>query len=84
MANVKTAVSIQESLFEQAEEMARRMQISRSHLYALALEAYIRREENRMLRAQIDTAYAEEPDMTEGAIRRQARHTHRRMVEDEW
>jgi metal-responsive CopG/Arc/MetJ family transcriptional regulator len=43
MENVKTAVSIRKSLFEQAENLARKMKVPRSRLFALALEDYIRR-----------------------------------------
>ena len=38
MACVKTAISIQESLFKEAEELARKLQVSRSKLVSLALE----------------------------------------------
>ncbi len=37
MQNVKTAISLQKSLFEQAENLARRMKISCSRLFVLAL-----------------------------------------------
>jgi len=60
MSNVKTAISIQKSLFEQAEDLARRMNVSRSRLFVLALEDYIHRQQNRDLWAQINAAYAEE------------------------
>ncbi len=83
MQNVKTAISIRKSLFEQAESLARRMKISRSHLFALALEEYIRRQENRELLAQINAAYADKPN-TERMIRHKMRRTHRHLVEGEW
>ena len=84
MQNVKTAVSIQKSLFEQAEKIARKMKVSRSRLFALALEDYIHREQNRELLAQINAAYADEPDSTEKVLRHEARGTHRRIVTGEW
>jgi antitoxin MazE6 len=84
MENVKTAISIQKSLFEQAEKIARKMKVSRSRLFALALEDYIQREQNRELLAKINAAHAEEPDAAEKTLRRKARATHRRMVRGEW
>ncbi len=84
MRNVKTAISIQKPLFEQAEKVARKMKVSRSHLFAMALEDYLRRAENRDLLAKINAAYAEEPDAAEQALRHRARGTHRRIVRDEW
>lgn len=84
MENVKTAVSIRKSLFEQAENLARKMKVPRSRLFALALEDYIRRQENRKLLLQINATCAEEPDQAEKTLRRQHRRQHRRMVEGEW
>ena len=84
MQTVKTAISIQKSLFEQAENLARKMKVSRSRLFVLALEDYIRRQQNRELLAQINAAHAGEPDQTEQTLRRKARRTHRRIIEGEW
>jgi metal-responsive CopG/Arc/MetJ family transcriptional regulator len=84
MGNIKTAISIQEALFEQAEDLARKMKIPRSRLFRLALEDYLRRRENKELLAQINTAYADEPDAAEQTLRRKSRRTHRRIVEGEW
>jgi metal-responsive CopG/Arc/MetJ family transcriptional regulator len=84
MQNVKTAVSVQKSLFERAEGLARKMKVSRSKLFALALEDYIDRQQNQELLAQINAAYAEEPDPAEQTLRRKARRQHRRSVEGEW
>ena len=84
MQNVKTAISIQKSLFEQAENLARRMKVSRSRLFVLALEDYIHRQQNRELLTQINAAYADEPDPAEKNLRRKAKRSHRRIVEGEW
>ena len=84
MRTVKTAVSLQKPLFEQAEELAHRMRVSRSRLFVLALEDYIHRQQNRELLAQVNAAYSGEPDQAEKTLRRKARKTHRRIVEGEW
>ncbi len=84
MQNVKTAISIQKSLFEQAEDLARKMKVSRSRLFVLALEDYIHRQRNRELLAQINAAYAGEPDPAEQTLRRRTKHSHRHIVEGEW
>lgn len=84
MANVKTAISIQESLFAQAESLARRMKVSRSRLFVLALEDYIKRQQNIELLAQINAAHAEDPDAAEQTLRSKLRSHHRRIVEGEW
>lgn len=84
MQNVKTAISIQKSIFEQAETLARKMNISRSRLFGLALEGYIRQQENRELLSKINAACAGDPDQAEQTLRRNSRGTHRRIVEGEW
>jgi metal-responsive CopG/Arc/MetJ family transcriptional regulator len=84
MENVKTAISIRKALFDQAEDLARKLKVSRSRLFALALEDYLRRQQNQELLAQINAAYADEPEAAERALRRKVRRTHRRLVEGEW
>lgn len=84
MGTIKTAISLQQSLFDQAEDLAHQMKISRSRLFVLALEEFIRRQQNRELLTQINAAYDDEPDPTEVALRRHLRATHRRLLENEW
>lgn len=84
MENVKTAISIRKPLFEQAEELARQMKVSRSGLFTLALEDYIRRQQNRELLANLNAAYADEPTPTELAVLRESRESYARHLEDEW
>jgi metal-responsive CopG/Arc/MetJ family transcriptional regulator len=84
MANIKTAVSIEKSLFEQAENIAREMKMSRSRLFALALEDYVRRHQNEELLRHIDEAYRDEPDPDEQARLRKMSRKHRKLVEGGW
>ena len=84
MANVKTAVSIQQSLFEQAEALAREMHISRSRLFTLAVEDFIQRYENQRLLEHINAACADIPTPDEHTLLRRMRRQHRQMVEGEW
>lgn len=84
MQNVKTAISLQKPLFEQAETLARKMKVSRSRLFVLALEDFIHRQQSRDLLTRINAAYADEPDPIEKALRRKTRRHHRRIVEGTW
>jgi metal-responsive CopG/Arc/MetJ family transcriptional regulator len=85
MANVKTAISLQKSLFEQVESLAQEMKVSRSRLFVLALENFIRDYQDRQLFEAINQASAEMADdpVEQGRLR-QIRRQHRRMVEGEW
>ncbi|MDI6753371.1 MAG: hypothetical protein QME78_03140 [Thermodesulfobacteriota bacterium] len=84
METIKTAISIQKSLFEKAEDLAKKMKVPRSRIYALALQDYLHRRENKNLLAQINAAHADEPEASEKNFRQKSKRTHRRLVEGEW
>ena len=85
MRNVKTAISLQKSLFEQVEALAREMKVSRSRVFVLALENFVREYQDRLLFEKINKAFEEAlPDKTERKRLQQLRRHHRRMVEGEW
>jgi predicted transcriptional regulator len=84
MPNVKTAISLNDALFREMEDLAREMSISRSRLVALALEEFLRRRQNRRLLEQIDAALAEGETPEERDIVRSMRRRHRDIVADEW
>lgn len=84
MESIKTAISIDKSLFAQANALARKMKITRSRLFVLALEDFIQEQQNRELLEKINAVYADEPDATEKILRRKARRSHRRLVEGQW
>ena len=65
MAHVKTAVSIEESLFREAEAWAGRLGISRSRLFAEAVREYVRRRENEELLRRLNEAHADGLDEEE-------------------
>lgn len=84
MASVKTAVSIDASVFERAEELAGKMALSRSRIYSMAIQEFLERHENRKLLAQINAAY-EDPGKTDSAqVKAARREAHRRLVEGTW
>jgi metal-responsive CopG/Arc/MetJ family transcriptional regulator len=84
MQAVKTAISLEKDLFDQAEQLARTMKVSRSKLFVIALQDFIEHQKNKEMLAQINAAYAGEPDTTEQTVRSKSRLRHRRMVEGDW
>ncbi len=84
MANVKTAISLQQSLFEQVDALAQEMQISRSRLFALAAEAFIQHHQNQKLLAAINDAYDDLPDEGERSLCHKMRQQHRQLVNGQW
>ncbi|MEH2303838.1 ChpI protein [Nostoc sp.] len=57
---MKTAISIPDPLFEAAEKFAKRMGLSRSQLYAVALQEYLRSHKPDQITQQLDAVYADE------------------------
>jgi metal-responsive CopG/Arc/MetJ family transcriptional regulator len=83
MSYIKTAISLKEPLFEEGEVLAKRKRISRSRLYSLALEDYLRNEENRQLFEVINQAYSSTPDSEETERLKGMIRIHRKIVERE-
>jgi metal-responsive CopG/Arc/MetJ family transcriptional regulator len=84
MAQVKTAISIQEPLFKEADELAQQMNISRSQLFALAVKEFIREHRNLRLLEQINKAYSDEPAMEEKKVLSKQKSYYRRMIKGQW
>lgn len=85
MAKVNTAISVPKTLFEQAEALAREMKVSRSGLFAVALENFIRDYEDRQMFDKINKAYADAPpDEAERSRLRHISRQHRRIVEGKY
>lgn len=65
---MKTAVSLPDELFHEADATARGLGISRSELYSTALRAYLRELDRSSLQRRIDAALEsigdDDPDLT--------------------
>ncbi len=57
---MKTAISIPDPLFEAAEQFAKRIGLSRSELYAVALQEYLQVHKPEQITNQLDIVYADE------------------------
>lgn len=66
---MKVAVSIPDSVFEAAEELAARRQCSRSSLYAQALERLLAEVDADEVTDRLDAVYADEPTELDPALR---------------
>ena len=85
MANtIKTAISIQKSLFEQAESLAQELNVSRSELFGMAIETFVRNHQNQILLQEINEAYPEERDTSDQVRLSKMRKQHRKVVRNEW
>ncbi|MBD1214114.1 MAG: ChpI protein [Dolichospermum sp.] len=57
---MKTAISIPDPLFEAAEQFAKHKGLSRSQLYAVALQEYLRSHKPDQITEQLDAVYADQ------------------------
>lgn len=81
---VKTAISLEGGLFREAQDLAQRMKVSRSRLFATAMEEFIERWRNRELLRAINAAYEGGADPAEQRLRGSMRRQHRRLVQGQW
>lgn len=65
---MKTAISIPDAIFRAAERVAKRKGLSRSELYARAVEALVRAEDDEEITAQLDRVYAQEPSKLDATL----------------
>lgn len=84
MPSIKTAVSLDEILFAKAENLSKKLHISRSRLFSLALKAFIRRLENENLLLEINNAYADFPDQDEQVMLNGMMFHQQKAVNDKW
>ena len=58
---MKTAISLPDQIFEEAEALAQQLGISRSELYTEALKAYLRRYNRERILSKLNEVYSKEP-----------------------
>ena len=83
MARIKTAISIPEPLFREADSMAKKMNVSRSQFFAEAVEKLVTQLRNRELLKQLNDAYADPLDKEEEKWLAFAKEQHCKLVEKE-
>ena len=84
MANIKTAISIEEPLFNEIEALAEEMEVSRSYLFTLAAREFVQRHQSKKLLDAINEAYGKEPNISENRLRAQMKSKQRMLMKDQW
>jgi metal-responsive CopG/Arc/MetJ family transcriptional regulator len=84
MTSIKTAISIEESLYEEVTALANAMKIPRSKLFALAMEEFLRRKKHHQLVESVNEAYADGLDESEQIMLEAMRHHQGQLKEKEW
>jgi metal-responsive CopG/Arc/MetJ family transcriptional regulator len=84
METIKTAISLQKSLYKETDELAKQLKLSRSKIISLALEEYILLHRNRKLLEQLNEAYADQAPVEEVEILGGMRKQQKKLTEGEW
>lgn len=83
MANVRTTITLKESLLKQTDNLARKMDISRGHLIAIAVEEFIERRKNETILNALNAAYSEPPNSEELEQVEAKRRHHLALIKEE-
>jgi hypothetical protein len=67
---MKTAVSVPDDLFRQAETAARRLRVSRSRFYATALAEFLDRQQSHTITERLNKVYSQRPAKVDAAFQR--------------
>lgn len=76
---MKVAISVPDPVFKAAEQLAEQLKVSRSHLYADALSAYLGSRGASMVTEKLNAVYAVEPAAVDPSLAR----AQLRSVDDE-
>ena len=79
--SMKTAVSIPDPVFAAADKLAGKLRVSRSQLYADALQAYLVRYDAAQLTARLNAVYERAPSGLDPAL---ARAQRKAVGREEW
>lgn len=84
-ASVKTAISMQQHLFNDVNALANELNVSRSKLFVLAIEDFIKKNENKKMLSQINAAFTDSPDHAERKNEELMKRKQKQILEsDSW
>jgi len=67
---MKTAVSMPDAVFTEADRLAKRTRISRSELYARAVETYVKTHRHQGVREKLDAVYGQQASQLDAVASR--------------
>jgi len=67
---MKTAISLPDKVFDSADLLAKKLKVSRSQLYAKAIEEFVSEHARLSVREKLDRTYAAEASTIDPAVAR--------------
>lgn len=83
MPGVKTAISLDEELFNKVDKIAHKLHVSRSRVFTIAVQDYLHKQENKALLAQLNEAYSDQQSDEERKVSKSLKAKHIKIVEQE-
>ena len=84
ISSMKTAISIDDGLLQEADETARRMGLSRSRLFALAVGDFLQRQRREQMLVRLNEVYANGVEPAERRLLKGIKAKVRRTVKELW
>jgi metal-responsive CopG/Arc/MetJ family transcriptional regulator len=82
IAGMKTAISVDDALMEEADAVARHLGLSRSRLISDALRDYLRQRRAAQITQQLNQVYATTPDAHDRRLGRKLKA--KLPIQDQW
>ena len=81
---MKTAISIDDGLLQEADETARLMGLSRSRLFAMAVGDFLQRQRREQMLLRLNEVYADGMEPVERPLLKGIKAKVRRAVKERW
>jgi len=81
---MKTAISVEDNLLRQADQVARSMKLSRSKLISVALQDYLKRRRDQEILERLNRVYGDDPQHEEKHMAPQYKKVFSRTLRDQW
>jgi metal-responsive CopG/Arc/MetJ family transcriptional regulator len=84
MHTMKTAISVDDDLITEADRTAREMGVSRSRLFSLAIESYLRNREHERILEQLNRVYAGKAGAVDKRLAARIKGKFRQAIQEKW
>lgn len=81
---MKTAISVEDRLMQEADRAAKELGVSRSRVFSIALENYLRARRDEKITDQLNRVYAGQPDPDERRTVAKFKSKFRATIRDRW
>ena len=81
---MKTAISIDDDLLEQADDTARQLGLSRSRLFATAVRDFLQRQQQEQMLLRLNEVYKDGPESADERVLKGMKVKLARTLKDHW